>query len=419
MVTEPKSAGSSGEEDSWEKLAENLFGIDFGQLGSSAGAATPEQPPTVVNKIADAEDAAEDRSHPEKPVTSEETVPAEAAAVTSEGEQSESLEEATPEEQPEQDGVDLGGGPESDSFWDVLKDWTWDDEVSESKQTTHEGMSSGDRHGRQRRPPREAPSTSREYLAVDASTSAADFREEYVENSDFGAGLLDDVDEELPAPPKSGPPSSRGDVDKSGAETAVEEAEPPASAQDEEQVTQKKRRRRRKRRRPRSTEGDEFGRGVMDEESGEPPAEIEQAEAEEKPSVERDEESVETPGRDSEQPKKGSQRRPSRRRRRAPKSEAVDERPSEPSDEQSSAGDVVPESDLSEDDGTDEDETVNDGRPSYRDLPTWEEAISEMLSPNVPETHEAESGKHRTPKGDTTRAPDRRIRRHRKRTAKD
>ena len=415
MATEPKSAGSSGEEDSWEKLAENLFGIDFGQLGSSASATAPEQPPTVVNKIADAEDAAEDRSHLEKPVTSEETVPAETVAVASEKEQSESLEKAPPEEQPEQDGVDLGGGTGSDSFWDVLKDWAWDDEVSESKQTIHEGRSSGG----QRRPSHEAPSTSREYIAVDASTSAADFRAEYVEDPDFGVGLLDDVDGESPAPPKSGPQSSLGDVDKSGAETAVEEVEPLASAQDEEQVVQKKRRRRRKRRRPRSTEGDKFGRGVIDEESSEPPAEIEQTEAEEKPSVERDEELVETPGRDSEQPKKESRRRPSRRRRRALKPEAVDERPSEPRDEQSSAGDVVPESDLSEDDGTDEDETVNDGRPSYPDLPTWEEAISEMLSPNVPEIHEAESGKYLTPKGDTTRSPGRRSRRHRKGTAKD
>ena len=201
MSNEEKPRKQPGEEDSWETLAEDLFGIDFGKA-----AARSEPPPDdEVSPVVTEDSSSVDSDEPTE-TDADEVIAADSeedsAAVEEDLAAAESGEAASEPEKP------------GDDYWDALSDWDWDNKDFADDVPDAEGEIPSP-PPRQSPPPsrRGSPAGSSQREATQRSTSAVAPREErsvsasrddFVDDDGFGLGVLDEV-EATPAPPEVGP----------------------------------------------------------------------------------------------------------------------------------------------------------------------------------------------------------------------
>jgi ribonuclease E len=392
MSSEPTRA--SGDEDSWETLAEDLFGISFSKADDASPIPLPE----------DVEPA-----YTEEPCLQEpsQDSPAETADAFGEDTSSEPADKVSPETsgecdagEAEQDAVAAEASSQKDAYWDVLNDWNWDEDQRGRPPRSPEQQSSGrgGRQGSRRR--REPDSRPRESARPEKPpTRAAEPANSYVDDSDFGEGLLDSGS----APRRTGDESR-----ERGSEARRDSAERESGDGDESHPRRRRRRRRRRGRPDRENaapQGTEDESSVTDETPLEPADEDVPDRSEERQPDER----------------RRRHRRPDRRRSREPiVAEPADEEPSDEeedlltdeeqdllTDEEEPSADVSDEADEGEDDG---DDAEGGQKAVFRNVPTWEEAVSYLLR-----TREARSGEPGPPRhgGESGRNPGRRGRRRR------
>ena len=377
-MAEHKFGGSSEEDGSWEKLAEDLLGIDFGKSNSEAD--VPEidsllTPETTLAKDSDA--FADDADSPEPasfdPADSESSADPDAAEELKAHEPHGSAEDdptATPDK-------------EVDTFWDPLNEWDWDtDSTSKTEnRTAPKPVSSA-----KREPVEPKPTASPRYEEPSVLESAADLRDEYNADADFGFGLLDDEEDTAKDEPDSAgePETMEPAVDES---TAAESTSTESTVPDSEQaeVSEPKRRRRRRGRRGRgrqTTEADSAAEKPEEGSSELPDQAVTEPQIEEAPKSDEavarsDEESAKTDD-SSDIPRRG--RRQSSRRRRKPSSSSKSDGQETPSATEPAAAESVTADSGDKSNNREEPAEVpavaDDGESSSRKIPTWEEAIS-------------------------------------------
>ena len=353
MNSEPPKPRSGNEDDSWESLAENLFGIEFNRHDDADELISPEELFSDETAPADEPEgvALEDFTRDDS---------------TGEGRAGEFAEEIdSPAESPAP-----ARGEDEEQYWDVLREWAAD--VSDAGEQSHWSPAKGKRKKKERRAAPERAAASEEESPA-AQRYEDEESEEFLADSDFAAGLL----EGEPSPKRSRPPR-RGDRDL---ETEAEELESQRRRETGERSESEPRRPRRRRGRRGRPEEDEPRRPVSAEDEIEEPFGFEGEEEEESPRAEQE----------REQPR---ERRPRRRRRR--ESAGREERPvrrspADDSDEEEVLVDwnAEPIVDATPDDGADEDED-REAVAAYRGIPTWEEAIACLLNPSAPEPRSGE-----------------------------
>jgi len=412
MNKEPFFPDSPGEGDNWESLSENLFGIDFGK-DSETGKNIPS------------EDVSTGESG-ESPVPVD---PKEASSGTPNDvdpdEESDVVDEmathGTGDEPAVDKAVSVPEARDDDTYWGMLQQWEWDEsgteESSPIEDRKFDAASSSSRTPEEPSPAESAAETS--FVPDDHSVTAADFHDEYIDDAEFGAGLLEDDESPLNAvsersletkdaiepgtaktPPVS-PPLAGGK--QGGDET---QTQPAIDVADEAEAAPRKRRRRRRRRRPRAAESeratDEISEGqVVDFGAG-----VEEVVAEEPG---QDKEAEDSAVEEPQKTKRPARRRSSRRRRKSASVKTTEEKPVTKEKEQDSAvadAELEPEPDHDEAAG---DESTHEVSSAYKDIPTWEEAISYLLNPSVAES----GGAQKVSKSDSSRASGRRGRRRR------
>lgn len=362
MSNEEKRQNQPGEEDSWEALAEDLFGIDFSK------AAAQNEPPANDDSSPDETDGSSSVDSGERAETdAEETI-----TVIDSQEDSAAVEEtlAVPE------SSEAAPQPEkpNDDYWDALSDWDWDNKGFADREPNagRETRSPPPRRRSPAGPPdRETSKRSTPAVAPRDERSVPVSRDGFIDDDDFGLGVLGEV-EATGIPPEVEPPVDALETVQTGVGEAVDveqDEDATTTAGDaEEPTTPKRKKRRRRRRRPRATEHVE-----------------ETAEAEPDDS----EPSGETPPADK-----------------------VDAAPA--ADEDDDPLDV--DEDVDEDKSPAQEEE-HDVPPAHRDLPTWEEAVSYLIQPGQTEARSTETGgtqgKHARSKSDSSKSPGRRSRRRR------
>ena len=331
MNGEPMKPGP-GDEDSWESLAENLFGIDFGRHEDADELISPEE---LLPE--EPHDLARDES-------------------TGEGRAGELAEEADAPEAPHPPRRD-----DEQEYWDILREWAGD-VAQPSGEERHWSPVKGKRKKRERRSSAEAPPRREESAAP---ARAGRDEEEYVEDTGFGAGLV----EHESRPRRSRPePVVAADVED---EEPAEIQEKRATEEPSEEEGRSRRRRRG--RRPRR-EGP-----VPSPRSRESAAEDDFTPPEEERAGDREGED------ESDRPP----RRGRRRRREFDREEAAIERTAEkPPDEEEevlvdwSAEPILDSASSAEAEDEEEDEE-RETVATYRSIPTWEEAIACLLNPGA------------------------------------
>lgn len=380
-------------EESWESLAEGLFGIEFRVADDAQGSIDVDQ------LLEDEPD--------EAPAADEEGGAEDFDVALADFEQAERSEPSTttddPEEVPSDFDTELDAEPVAegsddafgeradDGFWDALDSWDWGDEPTEKP--------AGEARGRGRSPRRERSpeAPARELPQSEPAATHPEFvsRDAFLEDDDFSAGLTDEDFEFLDEEERAAEPQVASDLGRGG--------EPPASAVESlERVGESsRRRRRRRRRRPReerpaavaadSDEGlesaEEFGEIQRDEFESADEFEPAAGTVAEQAGEEEDDFAAgliesSRPSAVSDEQRSGRGRRRSRRhgepRERAP------------------LGTVPPApaaADLRVDEA--EDEAVETESPTmspaelYRNVPTWEEAISYLLKGRAGEVRDS------------------------------
>jgi len=362
-----------GEEDSWETLAENLFGIDFAKSPDAEDAIAAdelledliEEPPVTVEspaeQIAPAEELPTGFDEPElepEPVSSE---LAGVEDAVDDGDADEAVETDSEPSESEPEVV----AEEEDPYWDALKDWQWDDTDAESPESSAPRRPAGRRSPRREsRPPAAVSKPEPEQVS--------DYRDEFNGDSDFGAGLLE-------AEPSSG--------------AAAPTQASPTDSQEPSEPTRKRRRRRRRRGDKTESTSAESAATAADEETQPVQAEADSAATQDKEAVtQQDQESS---------PERKPRRRRSRRRRApdaaesaAPTVEATaaaaeSTAPAESAAAEPDADFDEPEVEWEGDGGESESHPQDAAR--HRNLPTWEEAISYLLDPSLVKSERGET----------------------------
>jgi len=373
MTTEPLRPNLPEKEDSWTDLAEDLFGIDFAQTPQSGEFVSPEE------LLAEDDRTQLDSEESKDPALTEETVEAERSeeaedsplsAIEAEAKQ----QEASPsiQDMPEHEGIgdeapaskrdrSTDETEKDDTFWDVLNDWNW----GEDKVQVHKTDQDSSEPERSRRKSssfeRQKPVSSRIVREEDDFSSVEDLHDEYIDDSDFGAGLLE----------KENEPISESEISVS-ADEQVEQAEEPRS-----EAQKSQRRRRRPRRAKKIT-------GVVETVSeGDEKLELKEESSDENESSNQDH-AAEATSR-----KRSSRRRSSRSRKKrsdAPASERDSQTP-ESAEESEEFGESILDEELepvSEERSNESRDLSSEpklqAKASHRDVPSWEEAISYLLS---------------------------------------
>jgi hypothetical protein len=380
MTTEPLRPNLPEEEDTWTDLAEDLFGIDFAQTPQSGEFVSPEE------LLAEDDQTPLDSEEPKSPALTVEAGETVAVELPQEAEKpplSEIEAEATEQEisssipdMPEVEGKggeaptserdrsadNIGETEKEDTFWDTLNDWNWDESMTQVDKT--DPRSSEPERSRIKRSSfeRERPVSSHIVREEDDFSSVEDLHKEYIDDSDFGVGLTAEEDE----------PVSESEISDSSDEQ-TEQAEEPQS---------KPQKRRRRRRRPRSAKtdtGDVEAASPSDEKS-----ELKEESSGGGESSDQDDAADATPR------KRRSRRRSSRSRKKRSDSSSSepDSQTPEPAGESDELGELIIgedlETELDEDLIESEDlpsETEQPSKASPRDVPSWEEAISYLISP--------------------------------------
>ncbi|MEX1095636.1 MAG: hypothetical protein WED34_06270 [Planctomycetales bacterium] len=385
--------GLSGDDDSWEDLARDLLGVDINQppavddTGEELPYPEPMFPAGARPEDAPSAEAREAAGRePDLPVDADEPDEAEFAA------QEPTAEPAAP-----------------DSYWDALQDWDWDGETESSRRGPRREDA-----GEKRQPAAPAAGERRPRPAPAEAPRAADKeaiearRREFLEDSDFGAGLL----EERPPSPRKSIESRRPAAERpvERAEPSVERAEAPVERVAEEEAGEEgPRRRRRRRRRPRDGEREAAGAEAP---SARPSAPREAAEEEFGEAVEAEpaEPAAEAgPGETTGEPKRRRRRRRRRggeREPRAAQPEAAEGREEAEVEEEGFAEEGFAEEGFAEPepvtartgDVSEGPESEEEAPHSYRSIPSWEEAISYLTKGRTEEGKSRQSAESR-PRG--------------------
>lgn len=371
LIPDPPRGGE------WETVASNLFGINLSPPGGEE-LVTPEELDELDAEIVDVTSFPEDEVPAAAPAESDqdEVLPQESSAespqVAARG------SEAAPDEPPaatiarEPETAAVSGeapspepGEPEDSYWDPLQAWQWDEDEAAQPSKSARGEA-----GRTAEKPAaenvvKGPGADAR-RAAESFETVSDYRSEYEQESSedwaFGAGLLEDVPapEEEPKPP----PRRESPQPEARREKTPEPPEPPRR-EERKPVAAERPPRKSEPRGPAGPAGDDdFAAGLI-----EPAAE---PEAPERKAAE-DEAAEGEPA---------AQRRPRRKRRRKPAEERTGEdRP--PADDWPELEDL---DETGEPEEAQEEQEARGGpkesRPKkdrYRNIPTWETAISYLL----------------------------------------
>ena len=401
MAKDPLLPEVPGEGDSWESLASNLLGIHLNKPLDSQSV-SPEEFESLEFDVD--EPPAEQPAPPaEPPAAFPEAVAAETKSAIE--------EPAVTEFEPESEtSAAASSEPDrsDDPYWDPLAEWEWDVEPS-SKRAAPSKPAKQEARPEQRELPAVAGSVEESIVkgpgadarrAADSFDTVSDYRDEYEGGDDleFGAGLLEGVapsepqtrdqrpaDAEArsrPAPRETQPERREPDRRRERADEPRRERAERASSRDEPRRPE--RREQRERREPAPTgpadDDDAFGAGLIDAGAASESAD--------------DEESRE-------------QRRPRRRGRRRGRSKGEprsEELQADSADrglevEQEPTPPRVSTADLDDE----EEETSDDASADspYRNIPSWEEAISYLVNPKRAAAAEGES---RSPSRESSRS---------------
>ena len=382
--------GSSGEDGSWESLAEDLFGIDFGKPPEGEEILSPEElmldeldgrPQDVeesgIGEEVSSADTSESHSAPE-------SGEAETVEAVAEGSSSESLEAEQAGDEEAVDVAEESGEAQRDPYWDALNQWQWDDKGS-----------AGETGRAQNKPPskpgKDVDSSDSLKVSPTGATSRLqevtstpeDFRDEYIDDDAFGAGLLAEPIEPEPDSETSEATAAAAEATGVSKESLVAEEDKPPAKQ--------RRRRRRRRRRPSKDDAQ------PDSQDTSKTAEV----VDEEESVQK--EIGEVSGEPS------SLRRSTRRPQKS--SPTTGESGFDQEDVERETEDR--ESESEEQSQKDDDDVSQETESSYHDIPTWQEAISYLLnaSSGVSAGRNAETASQT--KSETPRPSGRRGRRRR------
>jgi len=420
MSGETSSPQPPGGGDSWESLAEDLFGIDF-QAAPEIDEIAPIVEPT--GETAETSDAA---PAPDEAASEPEPAPAGIENVQDDEVDNVGSDEEADESSDQAAATAAEAKKDDDDFWDPLNEWQWGESSSDS---SGEAKSDAKKTGRRERKEQFPSRPSRPVRVEEDFASPQDLRDEYNDDFDFGAGLVDDEPTTKPVEQAKTQPTDTQQTEAAQADESVEvapedettavdseleasfDADETKTVDETEAEPKKRRRRRRRRRRP------------TKEASDSAPAETEADEAATKEGEAVDEAEESTDDTPEEEPKRPPRRRPSRRGRRSsakkpPECESV------PADEAT----ATVEEDDDEDDAEssdivdgEEEADSGDQKPRYRNVPTWEEAIGYLLNPSHSDSKssEAETPAKTTshsgsrPKKEGSKSPSRRGRRRR------
>jgi hypothetical protein len=378
MTTESLRPNLPEEEDSWTDLAEDLFGIDFAQTPESGEFVPPEELLSVDDPV---------------PLDSEESND---PAVSDEAEQSEEAEHSSlsgieAEAQEQETAPSIQDIPaereetgEEDTFWDPLNTWNWDEGKAQTGRIDRDSR----QPERSRRKPssfeREKPVSSHIVRGDDDFSSTEELREEYSDDSDFGSGLLADEAE---------PVSDSEISDSSGAQTEQAEETP--------SKPQRSRRRRRRPRRAKEDSGD-----VETVSTGDEKIEVKEEASGGEGSTGQDDAAEETPRKRPARRRRSSRGRGKRSDSPAAESESQTSEPIGESEEFGASildDELEPVSEESSDESQDlPSEPEAQSKATHRDVPSWEEAISYLLSPPKL-TAEAQSASKTSPSSTATK----------------
>ncbi len=369
MNTDQTNPNAKDGDESWEGLAEDLFGINFSHN------ATDEEPVLPEDDI-DNEALSSEKST--KPETSDAEL------------------ELQVHEKPEDLSTDAAGKHESqrdegakDSFWNGLESWDWeknrglgdDDQPNQSEKTPLQ-LGSGTPKSQQSRP------TSSELASAAADSHA---QAKLADADEFGSGILEKNETPIVSEPE---PSVQTITETTAVEESVRitpnevaRTEPTETA---EAAPTKGPRRRRRGSRTRESEpertsdgaesgsANDFAAGLFEED-----VPVKAVEEEQEPDLQGD------------KPLRRKRRRRSSKRRRkgetapvaVPSTSAEDTSTAPDSFEKVSTTTDVTGSDETESDETEEvswsEEPSSSAASTYRDIPTWEEAISYLLDPSL------------------------------------
>ncbi|GAB4143101.1 MAG: hypothetical protein Tsb009_13940 [Planctomycetaceae bacterium] len=364
MAKDPLFPKTPGEDDSWESLAGDLFGIDFDAETESEEILSPEE------LAEDLDESLTDDVEKSSPEEADETDSKSDVLLA------ESPDEDDSEPEEEIPPASIMHDDEEDSFWDPLESWNWDDDEEDATaQPSAEKRKKPitKKHPKPSKTSRKKNATSGK-ATPQPSSSQVD-SEEFIEDSDFAAGILD----------SSSPALDTGEADHEDEKSTPEK--PPA----------KRRRRRKKKRTPSETVGEQPADNDSTHE------ELHATEIDEGIKITAQSETEEG---DTEV-EQGRGKRPSRRRsRRRRKPETVKE-------PQATDEDTVEETDDSKEGPKSKDKSE---KSTYRNIPTWEEAISCLLNPQSassknPETKGKETSGSTTSKREAGKSTRRRGRR--------
>lgn len=361
MNTASNKPNPRDEDDSWEALAENLFGIDFARHADADELISPEE------------------LFPEEPV---ETQPQDELArdeSTGEGRAGELAEEA---DSPELQQKPAAAGDDEDACWDALRAW-----ASEGEAADEEHHWTPAKAKRRKKEPRRAeePAGRETARPEPGDVSEPDEpEEEFIEDTDFAAGLLEEEARPRrrarPAPPMREELEEEERPAKRAAAEAEEEEE---EEREETERERRPRRRRRRARRPKAAEAETAAVSPREPEPGfaAPEEEPERAELE---------------------PEEEERRGRGRRRRRRPaaagrEETAVQRAPEEQAEDEEvlvdwKAEPILDSTAAAEDEEDEEREAV----AAYGNIPSWEEAISCLVNPRRTEGRASETGGERS-----------------------
>lgn len=378
MAKDPLLPDLPQDGDSWESLAGNLFGID---LNSS----TADELPSAED-LESLEVAPPDPPAPEPP----------AVAETAEAPVDEASTEPVAEAPAPESKKPPRERDEEDTFWDPLTSWQWDDDDKGAKAAVKEAREPAPAESLDDEVEAEivkGPGTDAR-RAAESFDTVSDYRTEYDSDGDdweFGAGLIEGVPEPKPEKKQertsakkeedpsreSKPRRRRESAEKSDREVSDrDKTERSKSDRDKPAKTDDRPPRSRREEKPREEPppkeparakadtaeptGDDFGAGLIDE-----------------PSRSKSD--------DEERPRERRSRRGGRRRRSSsgerdaeakPESRETPEKPERkrvPAESGRDADDI-------DDDEPQEKRTRSDKKSPYRNIPTWETAISYLLN---------------------------------------
>jgi len=452
MNSEQTAPSSPDGEESWESLAEDLFGIDFETVPDSEPVELPDEPspeapldePQPVEEVdvmedtvivdevaadwpndaddgfgngllaadaADESDESDEVAGHRSNIEDDESKVKSADALDAEVEIAADNSLAADEEDDDEDeSADEAAETSEDTYWDALNDWGWESENG-GKADSAPDTKSGRGASRRKEPERARSKPSRakkpdrkteedrpvvRERIVDDFATGADFRDEYVDDADFGVGLLD--------------------TDKVAADSTAESA-PSKTGEAKDDATgasdsDKPKRRRRRRRRSRPETGD---RQAQTEKADEPDdSQVNAGDESDEDVTSTDDEARSDPDDASvaddvqDGVKKPRRRRSPRRRGRRRESPAAAQADADDDSKSQETSQAQPDEELDDEvlgdevlvdevlvdevlgDGDDSDngepsEPVESGgreKATYRNVPTWEEAISYLLNPS-------------------------------------